>query len=362
MSALDFGGSGHLNDAIRQYQVDLPQIPNADWCIGAWIRSDNYPGAGNAPLVLSQNNDFTTTNAITLQLDGDNNGALFLGANLSTGTYKTASCSVTFNAVNLLIAQRRGTNLEVYACVKGGTKSVPDTTTALSGSTGTVPADTWYIGRRAIVPLGECFILTSDSLTAAEVTTLASGKQISTIRTPAYFWPFRDGAVATEPNDGSAGSSYNATESGSDTTPPYGFVTTTEFFALTSAQTLVPISVTAAGNWVAVPSGNLATVLDESTRDDTDYASLDGVVGSTFKVKLTSANDPLSSTGHTFNYVLQGSGNMNVALVQDANTIIASWSHAPAPEGFTQYDQTLNASQADSITNYSNLSVQFTAS
>jgi hypothetical protein len=125
-----------------------------------------------------------------------------------------------------------------------------------------------------------------------------------------------------------------------------------------AGQTLRPASDLSAGNWTASTGNSIYAMLDETTRDDSDYAKLPGTTPSTFKVALSSGNDPLSSSNHVLSYVLQG--NHTVRLVQDANTTIASWNEAVGAT-FTLVERTLNASQADSITNYGNLSVEFTA-
>jgi hypothetical protein len=129
-----------------------------------------------------------------------------------------------------------------------------------------------------------------------------------------------------------------------------------------TTQTLKPNADMSTGNWAASAGATLFAVLDETVRDDSDYALLSGVVGSTFKVGLSSATDPLSSINHNVSYAISGTqGNMNVRLIQDANTTIAEWSHTTTTGALSQFNQTLSNAQADSITNYANLSLEFRA-
>jgi hypothetical protein len=59
--------------------------------------------------------------------------------------------------------------------------------------------------------------------------------------------------------------------------------------------------------------------------------------------------------------------NMVVKLYQgggdsiDAGTLIASFTRNGIPTGWTTYQETLSAGQADSITNYADLYLQFSA-
>lgn len=129
-----------------------------------------------------------------------------------------------------------------------------------------------------------------------------------------------------------------------------------------SPQVLLADADTSCGSWQASAGATLFGVLNEGVRDDSDYAYLLGNA-STFRISLTNANDPVSNVNHNLSYVIMASGgNMTVRWGQGSNTTIAEWSHAPAPASFTRYDQTLNASQADAISNYADMWVEFIAS
>lgn len=126
------------------------------------------------------------------------------------------------------------------------------------------------------------------------------------------------------------------------------------------AQTARPASTSSSGNWVAVGAATLHEAIDESSANDSDYASLLNP-DSKFKVKLGTLTDPESGSGHVLRYRLRsadGEG-MVVRLIQGASTEIASWTHDPAPTSFTTYNQTLSSGEANSISDYSDLYVEF---
>jgi hypothetical protein len=54
-----------------------------------------------------------------------------------------------------------------------------------------------------------------------------------------------------------------------------------------------------------------------------------------------------------------GTSGIQVSLMQGA-TVIATWTHDPAPVSWTTYSQTLSGAEADSITDYSALRFRFT--
>ena len=100
-------------------------------------------------------------------------------------------------------------------------------------------------------------------------------------------------------------------------------------------------------------------MLDETAASDADYIVTTGA--STCEVALGSLSDPAVSTGHKVRYRLSAtSGGITVRLRQGTTTI-ATWTHATAPSSLTTYEQTLTGGEADSITNYAALKLQFEA-
>src|SRR5574338_160007 len=141
-----------------------------------------------------------------------------------------------------------------------------------------------------------------------------------------------------------------------------------------STQFARPDSDITKDNWDDATGGNNNNVLydeiDESAQNDADYSTsgplslLDTI--ETWEVGLSNVIDPQSSSNHIVRYAYgkDASGgaqiNLTVYLLQ-GGTQIASWTHSNIANGFTLATQTLSAAEADSITNYSDLRLRFTA-
>ncbi len=130
--------------------------------------------------------------------------------------------------------------------------------------------------------------------------------------------------------------------------------------AFTTYQRLLPNSDVSAGTWLSSLGGALNAAIDETASDDADYISTE-TLGDQCTVGLQTAGDPATSTGHIARYRLRGDGTsgIQVSLMQGA-TVIATWTHDPAPVSWTTYSQTLSGAEADSITDYSALRFRFT--
>jgi hypothetical protein len=135
------------------------------------------------------------------------------------------------------------------------------------------------------------------------------------------------------------------------------------------AQFLRPssdISVGGSTGWYESAGGtqtNIYTAIDEVTRSDTDYIYSSANQVSTCQMLLSSGTDPNSSTGHIVRYtylrtVTNKNYTLQVILYQGA-TLIASWTHANPASTFTAAAQTLTTVQADAITDYSDLRLEF---
>lgn len=112
--------------------------------------------------------------------------------------------------------------------------------------------------------------------------------------------------------------------------------------------------------WTASNGSDLFAMLDETSAGDTDYISTAGA-GSVCVIGMQAATDPGVSVGHVVRYRLRGDGSagVQVELLQNT-TVIAAWTHDPAPTTYTNYSQTLTGPQADSISNYGALRLRFT--
>lgn len=127
----------------------------------------------------------------------------------------------------------------------------------------------------------------------------------------------------------------------------------------TIAQLARPSADISSGNWVSSLGGPLYAAIDEVTADDADYIGT--TYGSVCEVALGSLADPGVSSGHKVRYrIAADAGGIVVRLRQGATTI-ASWTHNPAPTSLSTFEQTLSGAEADSITDYSALKLQFEA-
>lgn len=120
-----------------------------------------------------------------------------------------------------------------------------------------------------------------------------------------------------------------------------------------------PSSDVADGAWLpSTPAANLFDMIDETAADDLDY--IYATSPTTCSLGLGAVSDPLSSTGHVIRYRAWAptTGGLVVKLKQGA-TVIATWTHATLPTSPTTYEQTLSGAEADSITDYAALRVDF---
>lgn len=123
-------------------------------------------------------------------------------------------------------------------------------------------------------------------------------------------------------------------------------------------QLIRPTSDITTGAWTPSTGSTLYGVLDEAVADDGDYIVTTSA--STAEVGLGSASDPLLSTGHTIRYRAKGTGSLAVKLMQGTTTIAT---HNPTiTTSFQLFTFTLSGAEADSITNYGDLRLQFISS
>jgi len=143
-----------------------------------------------------------------------------------------------------------------------------------------------------------------------------------------------------------------------------------------AVQSLNPSADSVDGTWTNESGNNtnLYASIDEDTASNTDYIrSVLSPSTSGCRVKLETGGDPASSTGHKIKWrvakdatggqtigmtvkLYQGGGN-----VQGAGTLIASFTRANVSNTFTDFEETLSGGEADSITNYGDLYLEFFA-
>lgn len=125
------------------------------------------------------------------------------------------------------------------------------------------------------------------------------------------------------------------------------------------AQYARPTSDVTTGAWVSSLGGSLAAAIDETIADDADYIGT--TYGSTCEVALGSLADPAIGTGHKVRYRIAADAGAIVVRLRQGTTTIASWTHNPAPTSLSTFEQTLSGAEADTITDYSALKLQFEA-
>lgn len=126
-----------------------------------------------------------------------------------------------------------------------------------------------------------------------------------------------------------------------------------------------PTSDVSVGAWTtdSGATSNLYASIDESVANDADYIQSElSPSASASKVRLASMTDPAVSYGHTVTYrIAKSAGNQinMVVRLKQGGTTIASWSHTNVSTTWTEYTQTLSDSEANSITDYTTLDLEF---
>lgn len=97
-------------------------------------------------------------------------------------------------------------------------------------------------------------------------------------------------------------------------------------------------------------SGTVQSMVDEATRDDSDYMqSPANPVGNSVQLVFANILAPASDTGHVVSYALKADAGvpLSVNLLAADSTLVKTWTHNPAPTTFTQFDQSLTTTEAD---------------
>jgi hypothetical protein len=119
---------------------------------------------------------------------------------------------------------------------------------------------------------------------------------------------------------------------------------------------------------------NIFDQIDESSADDNDYIrTVLAPTSDVYVTKLTTIEDPVSSSGHVFRYRYRkdAAGGAQINLVVELRqgytnegspgTLIATATHNNIAETITAGSITLSGGEADSITNYADLYFRFVA-
>lgn len=142
----------------------------------------------------------------------------------------------------------------------------------------------------------------------------------------------------------------------------------------TAGQALVPSADSVDGNWTDSGGGtSLAAQIDETSASDADYILSElSPSNSSCRVKLASGGDPGVSTGHVIEWRVgkdtTGGQTINVTVTLrqgggnslGGGTQIATFTRNNV-DALTTYQETLSGGEADSITNYTDLYLEFSA-
>lgn len=123
------------------------------------------------------------------------------------------------------------------------------------------------------------------------------------------------------------------------------------------------------GNWTDEGDGttNIYTSIDEVTPSDADYVQSEKAPSTDiYKVKMASGTDPATGDNHFVDYRYRkddnsGTINLTVRLVEGTTTR-ATWNHNNISTTWVQVRQALSTAEANSITDYTNLYLEFEAS
>lgn len=120
-------------------------------------------------------------------------------------------------------------------------------------------------------------------------------------------------------------------------------------------------------------SGTFADI-DESVASDADFVSSDSAPSADpYVTRLSDMEDPVSSSGHIvrYRYRKNSAGGAQIDLTVQLRegyvnegtpgTLIEEWIHTDISESFTGQAQTLGATEADAITDYTDLFLRFVA-
>lgn len=137
------------------------------------------------------------------------------------------------------------------------------------------------------------------------------------------------------------------------------------------AQFARPSADTVNTAWTGVgvdTAGNRYQNIDETAASDADYIKTPTPPGTNeFETLLTSVTDPLSSTGHIMRWrrrkqPASGSAQINLTVrLMQTSTQITLQSDTNLPGTFTDTSYTLSGAEADAITNYADLRLEFVA-
>lgn len=162
---------------------------------------------------------------------------------------------------------------------------------------------------------------------------------------PSLFWSSQSASPAASP-------------AGADSVGP----------TVASATVLIPTTDDLRNEWTDEGDGttNIYQSIDESPYSDSDYIkSSENPSTEIYRTKLSSGSDPSSSDNHVVKYRYKHNGQAGdidlVVRLKEGGTTRASWNHNNIGGTIVNAEQTLSGAEADSITDYTNLYLEFEA-
>ena len=119
-----------------------------------------------------------------------------------------------------------------------------------------------------------------------------------------------------------------------------------------------------AGSWDLSTGSDIYALIDESSTDDSDYVSVGDPSDAAFIVALSNVTDPSSAADHKVYYRASddsnGDGALTVVLLE-STTARATSVNEGMTDSAAEYTFTLTTGEANSISNYNNLRLSFSA-
>lgn len=132
------------------------------------------------------------------------------------------------------------------------------------------------------------------------------------------------------------------------------------FDAVAAVQVARPIADLSNTGWSPSSGADLYPMVGETVRDDASYITA-SLVGAICELDLADLADPAVSTGHLPTLVLSAPGGGGITIrLRQGTTTIATWTYHPGATP-TEYTPALSGAEADSITDYTALRLQFEA-
>lgn len=312
-------------------------------------------GGGGKLIGVQTNTDGTTV--LQFADNGAFSGVSISGGSFSVGTWYGIGSTMSGYSFKTFI----------YNLATGAVTSTASTATG-NYNTGTIA--TIKIGDDEYSePLNGCFSsfkLWDTVLSDAEIETqMGLFSPVVRLNNLIGFFPMYGASKATSLFDASGGTTLS--ETGSAMTvedgPPVSWGAS-PFYVINPTgpgQIGRPISAVSHTVWVPNTGTSLTAAINEEIPDDTNFifANSPGIA----EIKIDPLFDPVKSGGHKVRYRVRGLGRdlktLRVRLKEGDSTVIAEWTHIFLPGYYQTFEQSLTSEQADSITNYTNLRLQY---